>query len=104
MADWRYFLLVGQLKQYKGVEVLVEAMRLVWERRAETRLVVAGEGQAAWLVPEDPRISLIPRYMPELEVEPCLPTRHCWCFQYTSGQPALRRCHGDRPWRSGGGE
>ena len=46
MADWRYFLLFGRLEQYEGVEVLVEAMRLVWERRAETRLVVASEGQA----------------------------------------------------------
>ena len=62
-------LLFGRLEQYKGVEVLVEAMRLVWERRPETRLVVAGEGQAARLVPEDPRISLISRYVPEREVE-----------------------------------
>jgi len=62
-------LLFGRLEQYKGVEVLVEAMRLVWERRPETRLVVAGEGQAARLVPEDSRISLISRYVPEREVE-----------------------------------
>jgi glycosyltransferase involved in cell wall biosynthesis len=62
-------LLFGRLEQYKGVDVLVEAMPLVWERHPETRLVVAGEGQAARLVREDPRISLIPRYIPEREVE-----------------------------------
>ena len=62
-------LLFGRLEQYKGVEVLVEAMRLVWTRRPDVTLVVAGAGEAARLVPDDPRISLIPRYIPESEVD-----------------------------------
>jgi glycosyltransferase involved in cell wall biosynthesis len=62
-------LLFGRLEQYKGVEVLVEAMPLVWQRRPEVRLVVAGTGVAAGLVPDDPRISLISRYISENEVE-----------------------------------
>jgi glycosyltransferase involved in cell wall biosynthesis len=62
-------LLFGRLEQYKGVEVLIEAMPLVWQRRPEVRLVVAGEGKAATLVPDDPRISLISRYISENEVE-----------------------------------
>ena len=62
-------LLFGRLEEYKGVDVLVEGMRLVWKRRPEVRLVVAGAGQAARVVPEDPRVSLIPRYIPETEVD-----------------------------------
>jgi glycosyltransferase involved in cell wall biosynthesis len=64
----RCVLLFGRLEPYKGIEVLVAAMRLVWDARQDVRLVVAGEGQAAPLVPEDPRISLIARYIPEEEV------------------------------------
>ena len=76
-------LLFGRLEQYKGVEVLVEAMRLVWERRPEVRLVVAGEGQAARLVPDDPRISLIPRYISEREVETLLAEASLVVLPYT---------------------
>jgi glycosyltransferase involved in cell wall biosynthesis len=47
----------------------VEATRLVWERRPDVRLVVAGEGPAARHVPEDRRISLIRGYVAEHEVD-----------------------------------
>jgi glycosyltransferase involved in cell wall biosynthesis len=62
-------LLFGRLEEYKGVEVLVEATRLVWERRPDVRLVVAGTGPAARHVPEDPRVLLIRRYIAESEVD-----------------------------------
>jgi glycosyltransferase involved in cell wall biosynthesis len=62
-------LLFGRLEEYKGVEVLVEATRLVWEQRPDVRLVVAGKGPAARHVPEDRRVSLIPRYIAENEVD-----------------------------------
>lgn len=62
-------LLFGRLEQYKGVEVLVDAMRLVWRRRPDVRLVVAGTGHAARLVPEDERISLLQEYIPEAAVD-----------------------------------
>jgi glycosyltransferase involved in cell wall biosynthesis len=62
-------LLFGRLEEYKGAEVLVAAMRLVWEQRPDVRLVVAGKGPAARHVPEDRRVSLIPRYIAENEVD-----------------------------------
>jgi glycosyltransferase involved in cell wall biosynthesis len=76
-------LLFGRLEQYKGVEVLVEAMRLVWARRPEVKLVVAGAGDAVRLVPEDPRISLIPRYVAESEVETLLAEASLVALPYT---------------------
>jgi len=79
----RNVLLFGRLEQYKGVEVLVAAMQLVWERRPEVRLVVAGEGQAARLVPDDPRISLVARYIPESEVDPLLADASLVVLPYT---------------------
>jgi glycosyltransferase involved in cell wall biosynthesis len=62
-------LLFGRLEEYKGVDVLVEAMRLVWERRPDVGLVVAGAGTAAQAVPRNPRVSLIPRYIPESDID-----------------------------------
>lgn len=76
-------LLFGRLEQYKGVEVLVEAMRLVWERRPEVRLIVAGAGEAARLVPDDPRIWLIPRYISESEVDTLLAEASLAALPYT---------------------
>jgi len=76
-------LLFGRLEQYKGVEVLIEAMRLVWERRPEVRLVVAGAGPAAGLVPGDRRISLIPRYISEGEVDTLLAGASLVVLPYT---------------------
>jgi glycosyltransferase involved in cell wall biosynthesis len=79
----RSVLLFGRLEQYKGVEVLVAAMRLVWERRADVRLVVAGAGPAARLVPDDPRISLISRYISEDEVDDLLAGASLVVLPYT---------------------
>jgi glycosyltransferase involved in cell wall biosynthesis len=79
----RSVLLFGRLEQYKGVEVLVAAMQLVWKRRPEVRLVVAGEGQAAGLVPDDPRISLIARYIAEDEVDQLLADASLVVLPYT---------------------
>jgi glycosyltransferase involved in cell wall biosynthesis len=47
-------------------------MRLLWARRPEVKLVVAGAGEAAQLVPDDQRISLIARYIPEKEIDTLL--------------------------------
>ena len=76
-------LLFGRLEQYKGVEVLVEGMRLVWDQRPEVRLVVAGAGPAARLVPDDQRISLIPRYIREKEVDELLAGASLTVLPYT---------------------
>ena len=79
----RAVLLFGRLEPYKGIEVLVSAMRLVWEARPDVALVVAGEGQAAPLVPADPRISLIARYIPEEEVATLLAGASIVALPYT---------------------
>jgi glycosyltransferase involved in cell wall biosynthesis len=76
-------LLFGRLEQYKGVEVLVEAMGLVWERRPDVRLVVAGAGPAARLVPDEPRVSLIPRYVSEDAVDALLAGASLVALPYT---------------------
>ena len=76
-------LLFGRLEQYKGVEVLVEAMRLVWEQRPDVRLVVAGAGEAARLVPDDERVSLIARYIPESEIDALLAGTSLMALPYT---------------------
>ena len=76
-------LLFGRLEQYKGVEVLVAAMQHVWERRPDARLVVAGEGQAARLVPDDPRTTLMARYISEAEVDGILAQARLVALPYT---------------------
>jgi glycosyltransferase involved in cell wall biosynthesis len=76
-------LLFGRLEQYKGVEVLAEAMRLVWEQRSGVRLVVAGSGPAARLVPDDERVSLLPKYIPESEVEELFADASLMVLPYT---------------------
>ena len=79
----RTVLLFGRLEQYKGVEVLVDAMDHVWERRPEVKLVVAGAGAAARLVPDRPRVSLIPRYISETEVDALLAQASLVALPYT---------------------
>jgi glycosyltransferase involved in cell wall biosynthesis len=76
-------LLFGRLEQYKGVEVLAEAMPRVWRERPDVRLVVAGTGPAAALVPADARVSLLERYIPEQDVEPLLAQASLVVLPYT---------------------
>jgi glycosyltransferase involved in cell wall biosynthesis len=76
-------LLFGRLEQYKGVDVLVAAMPRVWERRPDARLVVAGEGVAARLVPDDPRVTLMARYISEAEVDGVLERASLVALPYT---------------------
>jgi glycosyltransferase involved in cell wall biosynthesis len=76
-------LLFGRLEDYKGVQVLVEATRRVWEQRPDVRLVVAGKGPAARHVPEDRRVLLIPRYVAENEVDELLAEASLVALPYT---------------------
>jgi glycosyltransferase involved in cell wall biosynthesis len=76
-------LLFGRLESYKGVDVLVPAMHVVWRERPDVRLIVAGEGPAAELVPEHPRVKLIARYIPEAEVQPLLSEATLVALPYT---------------------
>ena len=76
-------LLFGRLEQYKGVEVLIEAMQHVWRQRPETTLTVAGAGPAARLVPDDPRITLRDEYVPEARVDNLLAGASLLVLPYT---------------------
>jgi alpha-maltose-1-phosphate synthase len=59
-------LLFGRLEIYKGLPVLLEAMSEVWRVRPEARLVIAGQGSEASLIPSgDPRIETHIGYVPE---------------------------------------
>jgi glycosyltransferase involved in cell wall biosynthesis len=63
-------LLFGRLEPYKGVDVLVEAMRIVWRERPDVHLLVYGRGPALELVPRDePRIVIRDRYIREEELD-----------------------------------
>jgi alpha-maltose-1-phosphate synthase len=62
-------LLFGRLEPYKGVEVLLRAMERVWAENAEVRLIVAGRGPQAALVPVHPLIELRHEYIPEAELD-----------------------------------
>jgi alpha-maltose-1-phosphate synthase len=63
-------LLFGRLEPYKGVEVLLRAMEKVWAQRADVRLIVAGRGPEAAIVPfHHPLIELRDEYVPEAELD-----------------------------------
>jgi glycosyltransferase involved in cell wall biosynthesis len=57
----------GRLVPYKGLDVLARAMPLVWQRRPETRLRVAGAGEQP-LELEDRRVHIERRYLPEADI------------------------------------
>jgi alpha-maltose-1-phosphate synthase len=61
-------LLFGRLEPYKGIPVLVDAMRRVWEQRPAVRLLVAGRGPCAAQILAEPRIELLDRYITEAEL------------------------------------
>ena len=65
----RAVLLFGRLEPYKGVRVLLDAMQAVWRVRPDVKLVVAGKGPEAHLVPHDPRIDVFRGYLPESKVD-----------------------------------
>lgn len=64
--------LFGRLEYYKGVRVLVKAMKEVWATRPETELIIAGRGPEAAIVPRDKRITLLDEYLPEAEIDDLL--------------------------------
>lgn len=78
-------LFFGRLEPYKGLGVLMEAMRSVWEVRPDARLVVAGRGQAEPEVADDPRIQKLARYVPEAEVNQLFRDAKLVVAPYTEG-------------------
>jgi glycosyltransferase involved in cell wall biosynthesis len=61
----RTILLYGRLAKYKGLDVLLEAMEIVWRERSDVRLLVYGKGPEAERLPDDPRIEASIGYVPE---------------------------------------
>lgn len=58
--------LFGRLEAYKGLNVLLDAMTQVWRTRPDARLVIAGRGSEAALIPAgNPRIETHLGYIPE---------------------------------------
>jgi glycosyltransferase involved in cell wall biosynthesis len=92
-------LFFGRISHYKGLDVLLDAMPLVWERRPEIGLTVAGEGE----LPEHPvladeRVELRAEHVPEGELPTLLGAATCVVLPYRqasqSGVGSLARQHG----------
>lgn len=78
-------LLFGRLEAYKGIPVLVEAMKLVWQQRPETKLLVGGKGPERRHLPSDRRIEASNDYIPEGMVESWFERASVVVLPYTEG-------------------
>jgi glycosyltransferase involved in cell wall biosynthesis len=68
-GDPRTVLFFGRLSYYKGLDVLLDAMQLVWERVPDARLMVAGEGDwPGHPALQDRRVEVRREHVPEDEV------------------------------------
>jgi glycosyltransferase involved in cell wall biosynthesis len=79
----RCVLFFGRLQTYKGLPVLLAAMRLVWSHRPDVRLLVLGEGPEAARLPADERIERSIGYVPESAIEPMLRRASLVVLPYT---------------------
>ena len=92
-------LLFGRLSRYKGVDTLLDAMALVWERAPEIGLTVAGEGA---IEPHpalsDPRVRVRAGHVPDARVPELFAAATCVVLPYReasqSGVAALAKRHG----------
>lgn len=91
-------LMFGRLEPYKGIDILMSAMRVVWDQRPEVRLIVAGKGPSADEVVDDPRVEFRNRYIPESELPELLARASACVLPYTqasqSGVGLLSLAHG----------
>jgi glycosyltransferase involved in cell wall biosynthesis len=62
-------LFFGRLEPYKGIDVLLAAMELVWSSRPEIKLTIAGRGTYALPVEVDSRIEIRNEYVPSDELD-----------------------------------
>jgi glycosyltransferase involved in cell wall biosynthesis len=92
-------LFFGRISHYKGLDVLLDAMPLVWRERPEVPLTIAGEGE----LPDHPlladeRVDLRAEHVPEREVPALLGAATCVVLPYRqasqSGVGSLARQHG----------
>jgi glycosyltransferase involved in cell wall biosynthesis len=92
-------LFFGRMSYYKGLDVLLDAMSAVWERRPETKLTVAGGGE----IPphpalSDPRLTLRQEYLAEEDLPALFGAATCLVLPYRqasqSGVGSLAMQHG----------
>jgi glycosyltransferase involved in cell wall biosynthesis len=62
-------LFFGRLHEYKGIDILLAAMPLVWKARPDVRLIIAGGGPLESLIPTDPRVTARLGYIPEADID-----------------------------------
>jgi glycosyltransferase involved in cell wall biosynthesis len=92
-------LFFGRISHYKGLDVLLDAMPLVWRRQPELTLVVAGEGETpGHEVLADPRIELRLGHVPEGDLPGLFAASTCVVLPYRqasqSGVGSLAKQHG----------
>lgn len=76
-------LFFGRISRYKGIDVLLDAMRLLWQRIPDARLVVAGGGSLpGHELLRDPRVTVRNEHVPESEVESMFAAARCVVLPY----------------------
>lgn len=76
-------LFFGRISYYKGLDVLLEAMGLIWERIPEATLTIAGEGEiAAHPALADPRVDVRAGHVPEADVPDLFRAARCIALPY----------------------
>jgi glycosyltransferase involved in cell wall biosynthesis len=76
-------LFFGRISEYKGLNILLDAMMIVWQRIPDARLTIAGRGR----VPDhpglaDPRVIVRNEYIPEMDVESVFAQARCIVLPY----------------------
>jgi alpha-maltose-1-phosphate synthase len=77
--------LIGRLQPYKGLPILLEAMQHIWSNGKDVRLVVAGDGPEARLLPRESRIEARIGYVPETEFDEILSSLSLVALPYVQG-------------------
>jgi alpha-maltose-1-phosphate synthase len=98
-GDPRTVLFFGRMSFYKGLDILLDAMELVWGRLPDARLLVAGEGD--WPVHpalHDERVEVSAKHVPEEDVRGLFCRAGCVVLPYReasqSGVGSLARQFG----------
>jgi glycosyltransferase involved in cell wall biosynthesis len=92
-------LLFGRLSRYKGVDTLLDAMPLVWERAPNAQLTIAGEGELGrHPALSDERVVVLRTYVPDARVPELFAAATCVVLPYReasqSAVAALAKRHG----------
>jgi glycosyltransferase involved in cell wall biosynthesis len=99
LPDRDALLFFGRMSHYKGLDVLLDAMPRVWERRPEATLTVAGEGRVAdHPLLSDRRVLTRFEHVPEAAIPGLFADATCLVLPYRqasqSGVGSLAREHG----------